>query len=134
MREAKLCYVDAPWAYFTTRNLAEQWGDDWDDAPYEHNAGEPYSFHDYDKAEGRDPWHIVRVAYSGDLSAPCDGHTNSPYCVRDINAGAHAWLRTPSYIKGTPTIIPAGTTLADFCELVRIAGGEVFLSSTPVSP
>ena len=36
-----LCYVDAPWAYFTTRRLSEQWGDDWDDAPYEHNAGTP---------------------------------------------------------------------------------------------
>ena len=37
-----LCYVDGAFAYFTTRPLAEQWGDDWDDAPYEHNAETPY--------------------------------------------------------------------------------------------
>ena len=29
-------------AYFTPVSLDEQWGDDWDDAPYEHNAGIPY--------------------------------------------------------------------------------------------
>lgn len=40
--EPVLCYVRSPWAYFTTRPLFEQWGDDWNDAPYEHNAGEPY--------------------------------------------------------------------------------------------
>lgn len=38
----RLCYIDGPWAYFTTQPVAEQWGDDWDDAPYEHNAGDPY--------------------------------------------------------------------------------------------
>lgn len=38
-----LCYVDRPWAYFTTQSLSEQWGDDWNDAPYEYNAGPPYS-------------------------------------------------------------------------------------------
>ena len=37
-----LCYVDEPWAYFTTQDLDKQWGDDWNDAPYEHNAGTPY--------------------------------------------------------------------------------------------
>ena len=38
-----LCYVAGNFAYFTTKPLSEQWGDDWDDAPYEHNAGTPYS-------------------------------------------------------------------------------------------
>jgi hypothetical protein len=37
-----LCYVDGCWAFFTTKPLSEQWGDDWNDAPYEHNAGRPY--------------------------------------------------------------------------------------------
>jgi hypothetical protein len=37
-----LCYATATWAFFTTRSLKEQWGDDWNDAPYEHNAGDPY--------------------------------------------------------------------------------------------
>lgn len=43
----KLCYIDDNGysnqgvAYFTD-NLENQWGDDWDDAPYEHNAESPY--------------------------------------------------------------------------------------------
>jgi hypothetical protein len=40
--EHKLCYVKGNWAYFTSRPLSEQTGDDWNDAPYEHNAGTPY--------------------------------------------------------------------------------------------
>ncbi len=38
-----LCYVDEPWAYFTPAALTDQWGDDWNDTPYEHNAEEPYT-------------------------------------------------------------------------------------------
>ena len=46
----KLCFVDSEeWAgdpitlYFTELDdVTEQWGDDWNDRPYEHNAGEPY--------------------------------------------------------------------------------------------
>ena len=30
--------------YFTS-DMAAQWGDDWDDRPYEHNAGKPYETH-----------------------------------------------------------------------------------------
>ena len=30
------------YAYFTPIELSKQWGDDFDDAPYEYNAGEPY--------------------------------------------------------------------------------------------
>lgn len=37
-QDFKLCYVDDGFAYFTTKPLTEQWGDDWNDAPYEHNA------------------------------------------------------------------------------------------------
>lgn len=39
---AVLCYVSGGKAFFTTKPLSEQWGDDWNDSPYEHNAGEPY--------------------------------------------------------------------------------------------
>lgn len=42
MTQPMLCYVKEPWAYFTTQPLDKQWGDDWNDAPYEHNAEEPY--------------------------------------------------------------------------------------------
>ena len=39
----KLCYVRHNILYFTD-SFEKQWGDDWDDAPYEHNAGEPYEW------------------------------------------------------------------------------------------
>lgn len=42
MAEPKLCYVASNFAYFTTLPVEDQCGDDWDDAPYEHNAGTPY--------------------------------------------------------------------------------------------
>ena len=46
--ELKLCYIDGAWAYFTTQALADVIGDDWNDAPYECNAGAPYEWGAYD--------------------------------------------------------------------------------------
>ena len=60
-----LCYVYGPWAYFTSRPLSEQWGDDWNDAPYEHNAGEPYG----------PCWHNE------------EKHRNDPNCKRGFRPG-----------------------------------------------
>ena len=37
----KLCYCSNNIMYFTS-DMTAQWGDDWDDCPYEHNAGKPY--------------------------------------------------------------------------------------------
>jgi len=127
MNEPKLCYVDMPWAYFTTQDLDKQWGDDWDDAPYEHNAGEPYEYGDHQKKEGLEPWTITKVAIDvWDMKQPCDDYDNSPYSVQAINAGACAWL-AQLYTKD-PLCIPAGTTLADFRELIHKAGGVVYES------
>ena len=42
-KDLKLCYVKDNFAYFTTQKLSDQTGDDWNDAPYEYNAGIPYS-------------------------------------------------------------------------------------------
>ncbi len=86
------------YAYFTPISLDEQWGDDWDDAPYEYNAGTPYDDY-YDGNGERTETEIVRVPfyipYDGGWSVrfPRDwGGDNSPFCVRDINAGAVAWI------------------------------------------
>lgn len=48
-----VCYFDEPWLFFTSAPLAAQWGDDWNDAPYEHNAGTPYPDHWVDGPDGR---------------------------------------------------------------------------------
>jgi hypothetical protein len=115
-----LCYVDGPWAYFTTQDLNEQWGDDWDDAPYEHNAGEPYTAY----KEGED-WQIIKVAFDGPLESPADiAGSNSRYSVRDINAGAVAWLMTRFTDK--PICVQAGSTLATFRLAVEASGGHVY--------
>jgi len=97
------------------------------DAPYEHNSGTPYAFHEHDKKAGKEPWEICRVAWYGPFRTPCDGHLNSPYSVEQINSGAVAWLTTESWIK-EQVVIPAGTTLADFKRLINKAGeGRVYV-------
>lgn len=121
--EPVLCYVSWPddtmrekaAAYFTTRKLALQWGDDWNDAPYEHNAGSPYP-----AREGED-WEIWRVEFRASwdsLRSPeCfarDG--NSWISVQDINQRkAQPWLRdVDSKIR-----VWAGTPMREVIDLLR---------------
>lgn len=112
----KLCYVRDSWAWFTTQPIAEQWGDDWDDAPYEHNAGSPY--------EG-DSWKIKKVAWEGPFDEPCEGHQNSPYSVKQINSGISPWLKSESW--DNPQIkMWAGISLQKFSEIMRESGGCVY--------
>ena len=123
METAVLCYVRGPWAYFTTQPLDKQWGDDWNDAPYEHNAGRPYESID---VLGTDAWVIFKVAYDGPFDEPSATHFNSPYSVQDINRGAVAWLRYVGTRPHPARSIQAGTTYADFRRLIREGGGAVF--------
>jgi hypothetical protein len=120
--QAILCFVNGPWAFFTTATLDEQWGDDWDDAPYEHNAGEPNTWTAPDPACDHQ---VIRVAFHAELRAPCDDHINSPWSVQAINRGATPWLRSPAWARENVEIY-AGCTLRDFREIVRRIGGEVY--------
>ena len=150
-----LCYIDGPWAYFTTRPVAEQWGDYWDDAPYEHNAGEPYKpcWHNEPKYrndpdakrgllavgelcrkpccerdwndDGTPAYEVVKVAWEGPFDTPASAFGNSPFSVRDINAGAIAWLRSTGV--NPPVNVHAGDTLDEFVAKVRQAGGNVYI-------
>ncbi len=123
-RKAVLCYVDNNWAYFTTQKLEDQWGDDWDDAPYECNSGEPYYWYD-----GRDeePYEIVKVAFDGDFETPADLSFDSPYSVQRINAGVVAWLATSRRSSESTVSIHAGVTLDEFIEKIERGGGTVYL-------
>jgi len=123
MSDPVLCYVEGNWAYFTTQKLEDQWGDDWDDAPYQHNAGDPYEFGESDLKEGKTPWTITKVAIDEVFYTPC-GLLDSPYSVEQINSGVVPWL---SDWKQDGIVIYAGTTLSQFCELVRKAGGSVYM-------
>lgn len=121
LSEFKLCFVKGDYAWFTTQDLSKQWGDDWDDAPYESNAGEPYN------GAGRG-WDTLSVFFTGAFSRPHSRLLNSPWSVKQINNGAVAWLYTDPP-RGTPPInIFAGITLPRFIELVRQSGGEVYLT------
>lgn len=116
-KDFRLCYVSDAKAYFTTKPLSEQWGDDWDDAPYEHNAGEPYY---YDDCE------IIKIFYEADLEEPYGGKFNSVFSVEMINNGEIPWLRSPSYSEKRIKIM-AGTTLEDFVDLIESINGHVFV-------
>lgn len=114
--QAQLCYAELPFVWFTT-NLAEQWGEDWNAAPYEHNAERPYP---PDPSRGRD-YELFRVAifanpYKHQLFVPEDGHYNSPWSVEDINGGAVPWLRLADigWDPLTIGVVMAGTTYTDF--------------------
>lgn len=118
LEEPVLCYIEEPWAFFTTKPLQEQWGDDWNDIPYECNSERPYEY------EG---FKVTKVAYEGDFVTPKEGHYNSPYSVEMINRGAIAWLKSAQWRKDSPLIIiPAGTTLSGFKQLIAEGGGKVY--------
>jgi hypothetical protein len=77
--------------------------------------------------DGTPKYAITKVAWEGDFVAPCDGYVNSPWSVAHINAGAVAWLCTCNLFKGIPVVIPAGTTIEQFCYLIRQGGGKVYI-------
>lgn len=97
--------------FYFTNDMEKQWGDDWDDAPYEYNAETPYDGEtnilqvpvciDYYKLmkayEDDEAYAEVLRKYPNydktDIKLPRDwGGCNSPFCVDDINGGAVAWL------------------------------------------
>lgn len=130
-----LCYVKGPWAYFTTQPLSEQWGDDWNDIPYEYNAGRPYKYRADCVEEGKQPWAIYQVAWEGPFDEPRErfsSYSASPFSVEAINAGAIAWLQTEAWRKEL-IVIPAGTSLQIFINLIQMAGGEVYIAVSDLS-
>jgi hypothetical protein len=120
MTDYKLCYVRGDNAYFTTASLEEQWGDDWDDAPYEHNAGRPYEYEDYRDCE---PYEILHLKFELAFSQePWSGYNNSPYAVEDINNGDTFWLS----VYNEPDELYANASPSEFIDFVRRHDGMVF--------
>jgi hypothetical protein len=133
----KLCYIENNFAYFTTQDLDKQWGDDWDDAPYEHNAGRPYTPHiryftadrqekvetDWN-ADGTPKWEIVKIAFCSVAETPAQMSFvgNSQYSVKQINAGLIPWLTSREH----NTCKYAGASINSFVFFIEESGGEVF--------
>lgn len=120
-KKFELCYVDGNKAYFTS-DWEHQWGDDWDDAPYEYNAERPYEHYYINGKEY--PIELKELFYEFPcewVRLPCDNYTNSPFSVEMINKGAIAW------IIGNNFIIPAKTEYEDFIKIVQKNKGIVYL-------
>lgn len=66
--------------YLGANDCNNYWGDDWDDAPYEHNAGTVYDEYVKD---------TIVITFPGDYVALeiCEGMCNSPYCKEDFKDG-----------------------------------------------
>ena len=97
-------------------------GDDWNDAPYEHNAEPPYT--DYYDGDEQIPIELKTLYFEFPnewIRLPCDNYTNSPYSVEDINRGAVAW------IVGEKFVIHAKTTFEDFIRIVEDNNGVIYL-------
>ena len=134
----RLCYVSGRVAWFTTQELDEQDGDDWDDAPYEHNAGPPYAWDEwaYSFPPGvwipnpEPPWEIDTVLWTGPFETPDAWSSNSPFSVDMINNHAVPWLQTDRYETENRVQIWAGCTYPDFVRLVLQGGGMVWVPIT----
>ena len=63
--------------YLGADDCEDYWGDDWDDAPYEHNAGEVYQRYRQGYVEFTFP-----LKYS--VCEACNGYFNSPFSKEDM--------------------------------------------------
>ena len=116
-----LCYVDRHKAYFTS-DWEHQWGDDWNDRPYEHNAEEPYEHYYIDGKEFPIELKTLYFEFPNEwVKLPCDDFCNSPYSVEMINRGDIAWIR------GEKFNIQAKTTFEDFIKIVEENKGIIYL-------
>ena len=126
VRDSKLCYAEHNFLWFTTAPLKQQWGDDWDDAPYEHNAGRPYEYREYMASKGVEPYELFVIAYMGEAELPCSGFGNSPYSVLQINKGVVAWAVFNWYMDD-PVPLYAGDKYEDVLHKLEKAGVDVFV-------
>lgn len=112
-------------AYFTRLDLLEQWGDDWNDAPYDCNAEGPYENSEGDIIEvpfafvGSEDDEGYFSTYPLEYNLPKDyGGGNCPWSVEDINLGAVPWLFVKDMSKRhvPAVVIMAGISPVDFRE------------------
>ena len=127
-KDFKLCYIGGQKAFFTS-NFEKQWGDDWDDAPYECNAEIPYTYWSELIEDNEDmlkrKWkeHPIELeelyfeTHDWCEKKPCDV---GRFSVEQINRGAVAWVITDKFC------IPAGTTMKDFIDIITKNGGTIW--------
>ena len=128
MKEYKLCYVEGNKAWFSD-NFENQWGDDWNDRPYECNAEVPYTSWSEKIGEdekGKPIYKEHKIKHKTLYfevedwidKRPCD---MGRFSVEDINKQAVAWVHTSEFN------ILAGTTIEKFIETIESNGGKIYL-------
>lgn len=130
MEKYKLCYIDGNKAWFTD-NFEKQWGDDWNDKPYDCNAGYPYESWSELIEDNPDIWkrkwkhHQIKLkTLYFETKDWCEKqpHEMGSFSVEEINKGAVAWIYTDKYS------IYAGTEMDNFIKTIEEYGGRVYLS------
>ena len=112
----RLCFVQNGIMYFTS-DFENVWGDDWNDAPYEHNADPPYE----KRNDEDEDTYIEKIAYCSndyECKEPSYGcGYNSSFSVEEINKGSIAWLRHDE--AGN---LMAGATMLEAIKWLKAAG------------
>ena len=127
--QLRLVFIESRIAWFCT-DPDTAWGDDWNDAPHDCNAGWPY------RDRGGD-WY--RVAFDPGGLEVCGiqfGPAEREWgvlSVQQINEGVGPWLAEFGYGQGEdlsdlPVVntVPGLVTVPEFVALVEKSGGEVF--------
>lgn len=116
----RLCFIKGNVLYFTD-NFEKQWGDDWDDAPYEHNAEGPYEYEDgWPEYKNEHRGHIRYIWYipkSCDLQEAYLRHQD--ISVEEINKGIVPWLTNGWNGKQG---LYAGATMEEALKWLTVAG------------
>lgn len=135
MDALKLCYVENGIAYFTTAELGDQTGDDWEDKPYQHNAGPPYEWRPSmlewrlgaDLPHGISYYQLACCRFTGPFLEPKDFY-ESWISVDEINQYRIPWVKTNEFVDNAISIY-AGTTPLDFYKAIHDVGGQLWISS-----
>ena len=127
-KEYKLCYVEGNKAWFTD-NFEKQWGDDWNDRPYECNAGYPYEnwselIEDnpdiFKRKWKHHPIELKELYFETDDWAekrPCE---MGRFSVEEINKGAVAWIYTDKFS------IYGGCEIEEFKKIIKENKGKIY--------
>ena len=101
----RLCYVDG--RLWFTSDMDKQWGDDWDDAPWDCNAGAPYTHETK----------VVSIYLEGIAQSTVINNCS----VQRINRLRLPWLAT----WDDKLCIHAGTTLREVLKMAEDAGNAL---------
>lgn len=118
----KLCLILENVAYFTNIPLEEQTGDDWDDSPYDCNAGRPYS---------RSDDQIIEIMFDSHYEESPSGFHRDWVSVDFVNSGKLPWIRSACW-RNVKFEIFAGASIKEFVEKLRQADIDVYIKMSEV--